>query len=31
MNNVFRLVNPGLDRNVFIFRVTVFIKRAKHE
>jgi len=31
MNNVFRLVNPVLDRTMFIFKVTVFIKRAKYE
>jgi len=31
MNNVFRLVNPVLDRNMFTFKVTVFIKRAKYE
>jgi len=30
-NNVFRLVNSVLDRNMFIFKVIVFIKRAKHE
>jgi len=29
MNNMFRLVNPVLDRNMFIFKVTVFMKRAK--
>jgi len=28
MYNVFRLVNPVLDRNKHIFKVTVFIKRA---
>jgi len=26
MNNVFRLVNPVLDRNMFIFKVNLFIK-----
>jgi len=31
MNYVFRLVNPVLDRNLFIFTVTVFIKRAEYE
>jgi len=31
MNTVFRLVNPRLDRNMFIFKVTVFINRAKYE
>jgi len=31
MNNVFRLVNPAFDRKMFIFKVTVFIKRAKSE
>jgi len=31
MNKVFRLVHPVLDRNMFIFKVTVFIKQAKHE
>ena len=31
MNNVFCLVNPVLDRNMFIFKVIVFIKRAKYE
>jgi len=31
INNVFRLVNPVLDRNMFIFKGTVFIKRAKYE
>jgi len=31
MNTVFRLVNPVLDRNMFIFKVTVFIKQAKCE
>ena len=29
MNNIFRLVNSVLDRNMFIFKVTVFIKQAK--
>jgi len=31
MNTIFRLVNPVLDRNMFIFEVTVFIKRAKYQ
>ena len=31
MNNVFRPVNPVLDRNMFIFKVTVFRRRAKYE
>jgi len=32
MNNVFRLLNnPVVDRNMFIFKVTVFIKRARYE
>jgi len=31
MNTVFRLVNPLLDRNMFIFKLTVFIERAKYE
>jgi len=31
MNTVFRPVNPVLDRNMFIFKVTVFINRAKYE
>jgi len=31
MNNVFRPVNPVLDRNMCIFKVTVFINRAKYE
>jgi len=31
MNTIFRLVNSVLDRNMFIFNVTVFIKWAKHE
>ena len=31
MNNIFRLVNPALDRNMFIFKVTVFMKQAKYE
>jgi len=31
MNHVFRLVNPELDRNMHIFKVTAFIKRAKYE
>jgi len=31
MNMIFYLVNPLLDRNMFIFKVTVFIKRAKCE
>jgi len=31
MNNVFRAVNPALDGNMFIFKVTVFINRAKYE
>jgi len=31
MNHVFRLVNPVLDRNMFIFKVSLFIKRAKYE
>ena len=35
MNNVFRLVNPlvnpALDKKMFIFKVTVFINRTKSE
>jgi len=31
MNNVFRLVKPVLDKNMYIFKVTVFIKRATYE
>jgi len=31
MNNIFRLVNPALDRDMYIFKVTVFIKRTKFE
>jgi len=31
MNNVFRLVNPVLDRSMFIFEVAVFTKRATYE
>jgi len=31
MNNIFRLVNPVLDRNMFICKVTIFIKLAKYE
>jgi len=31
MNNEFRLVSPVLDRNMFIFKVTVFINWAKYE
>jgi len=31
MNNIFRLVNPIFDRNMLIFKGTVFIKRAKYE
>ena len=29
MNTVFRLVNPVLHRNMFIFKVTVFINGLK--
>jgi len=31
MNTVFPLVNPVLDRNMHIFKVTVFIKQAECE
>jgi len=31
MNNVFRLVNPVLDRNTYIIKVDVFTKQAKYE
>jgi len=31
MSTVFRPVNPVLDRNMFTFKVTVFINRAKYE
>jgi len=31
MNIVFRPVTPVLDRNMFIFKVTVFINWAKYE
>jgi len=31
MKTVFRPVNPVLDRNMFIFKVTVFVDRAKYE
>jgi len=30
MDNVFRMVNPVLHRNMCIFKATVFIKRAKY-
>ena len=30
-NHVFRLVNPVYDMDVYIFKVTVFIKQAKYE
>jgi len=29
--NVFRLLNPALDRNTYIFKVYVIIKQAKYE
>jgi len=29
MNTIFRLVNPVVDRNMCIFKVSLFIKRAK--
>jgi len=29
MNTVFRPANPVLNRNMFIFKVTVFLNRAK--
>jgi len=31
MNTIFRPVNPVLDRNIFIFKVTVSMKRADYE
>jgi len=31
MNTVFRMVNPVYDRNPYMFKVYVFIKRAKYE
>jgi len=31
MSNVFRPVNPVSDRNMFIFKGSVFIKRAEYE
>jgi len=31
MNNVFRRLNPVLDRNMYIFKITLFINRAKYE
>jgi len=31
MNTVFGPVNPVLDRNMFIFKVTVFINRATYK
>jgi len=31
MNTVFRLVNPVVDRNMCIFKVTLFIKWAQSE
>ena len=31
MNTVFRLVNPVLDRNMYIFKTIVFIKQARYE
>jgi len=31
VNTVFRLVKPVLDRNIFIFKVTLFMTRAKCE
>jgi len=31
MNTVARLVNPELDRNAYIFKVTVFMKQAEYE
>jgi len=31
MNHVFRPLYPVLDRNMFIFKVTVFMHRAKYE
>jgi len=31
MNTIFRPVNPVLDRNMDIFKVTAFIKWAKYE
>jgi len=30
-NTVFRLVNPLLDRNTYIFKINVFIKQARSE
>jgi len=30
-NDVYRLVNPILDRNAYIFKVNVSIKQAKYE
>ena len=31
MNQIFRLANRVLDRNMFICKVTVFIKWAEYE
>jgi len=31
MNNVFRPLNPVVNRNMFICKVTVFLNRAKYE
>ena len=31
MNNVFRLVNPVLDRSSYIFKGSVFLNQAKYE
>jgi len=31
MNTIFRLVNPVFDRNMLIFKVTVFLQRASYE
>ena len=30
-NHVFRLVNPVLDRYMYILKITVFMKRAEYE
>jgi len=31
MHNVFLLVNPVYDMHIHIVKVTVFLKKAKHE
>jgi len=31
MNNIFRLVNPVYDMDMYIFKASVFTKQAKYE